>query len=175
MRPTSHGSLKFIQCHRFGRLKIGTCPWTTNFNRTSRTCSYLRALAIASLLPLPLFEDCCNGLTCVAQAQNTRTLAAVTFRASLEYMFADRLTGAGWILPEQLFKEVIREAAESKGSSKFAVNAFQLLRNIPDRKTKWKEAGETWNALVSSTLNDDALRRWTQEQFLESDFGWTQD
>lgn len=110
-----------------------------------------------------------------AGTEHEDALAAVTFRASLEYMFSDRFTGAGWILPEQLFKEVIREAAESKGSSKFAVNAFQLLRNIPDRKTKWKEAGETWNALVSSTLNDDALRRWTQEQFLESDFGWTQD
>ncbi|WP_245162779.1 hypothetical protein [Bradyrhizobium vignae] len=41
-------------------------------------------------------------------------LAAVVFRASFEYMFADRFTAAGWTIPEQLFKDVIREAAEGK-------------------------------------------------------------
>lgn len=49
------------------------------------------------------------------------------------------------------------------------------LRNIPDRKTKWREAGENWNAFVNSVLNDDALKQWTQEQFLASVFGPTQD
>ncbi|MGY3470339.1 hypothetical protein ACVW0I_007210 [Bradyrhizobium sp. LM6.11] len=70
---------------------------------------------------------------------------------------------------------MIREAAEGKEASKIATNAFQLLRNLPDRKTKWKEAGKNWNALVNSALNDDALRQWTQDQFLASEFGPTQD
>lgn len=33
-----------------------------------------RLSVIASLLPLPLSEDCCNGLTCVVKARNTRML-----------------------------------------------------------------------------------------------------
>ncbi|TFV48318.1 hypothetical protein [Bradyrhizobium niftali] len=102
-------------------------------------------------------------------------LAAVVFRASFEYTFADRFTAAGWTFPEQLFKDVIREAAEGKEASKFATTAFRLLRNIPDRKTKWREAGENWNALVNSVLNDDALKQWTHDQFLASDFRPTED
>ncbi|KYK44207.1 hypothetical protein A1D31_37395 [Bradyrhizobium liaoningense] len=100
-------------------------------------------------------------------------LAAVVFRASFEYMFADRFTGAGWTFPEQVLKHVIREAAEGKEASNFATRVFQLLRNFPDRKTKWREAGENWNVLVNSLLNDDALKEWTYERFLASDFGPT--
>ena len=102
-------------------------------------------------------------------------LAAVTFRASFEYIFAERFMGAGWIFPEQTFTDVIREAAEGKEASKIATNAFRLLRSLPDRRTKWKEAGENWNALFNSTINDDALRQWTQDQFLASDYGPAQD
>ncbi|MGY4501117.1 putative NAD(P)/FAD-binding protein YdhS [Bradyrhizobium sp. GM24.11] len=112
---------------------------------------------------------------CSAGTEHEDALAAVMFRASFEYIFAGRFTGAGWIFPEQMFKDVIREAAEGKEASKIATSAFQLLRNFPDRKTKWKEAGKNWNALVNSALNDDALRPWTQDQFLVSDFGPTQD
>ncbi|MGY3288858.1 hypothetical protein ACVWWP_001925 [Bradyrhizobium sp. LM3.6] len=110
-----------------------------------------------------------------AGTEHEDALAAVMFHASFEYIFAGRVTGAGWIFPEQMFKDVIREAAEGKEASKIATNAFQLLRNLPDRKTKWKEAGKNWNALVNSALNDDALRQWTQDQFLASEFGPTQD
>ncbi|QOZ11920.1 hypothetical protein [Bradyrhizobium sp. CCBAU 51765] len=110
-----------------------------------------------------------------AGSEHEGALAAVVFRASFEYMFADRFTGAGWTFPEQLFKEVIREAAEGKEASKIATTAFRLLRNIPDRKMKWRQAGENWNALVNSVLNDDALKQWTHDQFLASDFGPTQD
>ncbi|MDA9534735.1 hypothetical protein CO683_40635 [Bradyrhizobium ottawaense] len=110
-----------------------------------------------------------------AGTEHEDALAAVTFRASFEYLFADRFTSAGWIFPEQMFKDVIREAAEGKEASKIATSAFRLLRDLPDRKTKWKEAGDRWNALINSTLNDDALRQWTQDQFLASDFGLTQD
>ncbi|WFU42142.1 hypothetical protein QA640_06560 [Bradyrhizobium sp. CB82] len=74
-----------------------------------------------------------------------------------------------------MFKDAIREAAEGKEASKIATSAFRLLRDLPDRKTKWKEAGNNWNALVNSTLNDDALRQWTQDQFLANDFGPRQD
>ncbi|UPJ63646.1 hypothetical protein [Bradyrhizobium sp. 191] len=110
-----------------------------------------------------------------AGTEHEDALAAVMFRASFEYIFAGRFTGAGWIFPEQMFKDVIREAAEGKEASKIATSAFQLLRNFPDRKTKWNEARKNWNALVNSALNDDALRQWTQDQFLASDFGPTQD
>ncbi|MBB4383460.1 hypothetical protein [Bradyrhizobium sp. SBR1B] len=101
-------------------------------------------------------------------------LAAVVFRASFEYMFADRFTGASWTFPEQLFKDLIRESAEGKEANKMATTAFRLLRTIPERKAKWREAGENWNALVNSVLNDDALKQWTQEQFMASNFGPTQ-
>ncbi|MCA1510449.1 hypothetical protein [Bradyrhizobium sp. NBAIM01] len=110
-----------------------------------------------------------------AGTEHEDALAAVVFRASFEYMFADRFIAAGWIFPEQLFKDVIREAAEEKEASKIATRAFRLLRTLPDRKTKWREAGENWNALVNSMLNHDALKQWTHEQFLTSGFGSAQD
>lgn len=95
-------------------------------------------------------------------------VAAVMFRSSFEYLFADRFTGAGWVGPEQMFKGVIREAASDKegeaDASKIAPSAFRMLRNLPERKAKWKDAGDKWNALVSSSLNDDALREWTRIQ-----------
>ncbi|WP_407185381.1 hypothetical protein [Bradyrhizobium centrosematis] len=109
-----------------------------------------------------------------AGSEHEDALAAVVFRASFEYIFADRFTDASWTFPEQLFKDLIREAAEGKEASKIAMKAFRLLRTIPDRKAKWKEAGENWKALVNSVLNDDALKQWTQEKFLASAFGPTQ-
>ncbi|MCA1360818.1 hypothetical protein I6F14_10285 [Bradyrhizobium sp. IC3069] len=109
-----------------------------------------------------------------AGTEHEDALGAVAFRASFEYIFADRFTGAGWIFPEQVF-DVIRDAAEDKEPSKIATSAFRLLRTLPDRRVKWKEAGEKWNALVSSRLNDDALRQWTQDRFRASEFGLTQD
>lgn len=102
-------------------------------------------------------------------------LGSLQDQAPGRVMFADRFTGAGWTFPEQLFKDVIREAAEGKEASKIATTAFRLLRNIPDRKTKWREAGENWNALVNSVLNDDALKQWTHDKFLASNFGPTED
>ncbi|WP_271672958.1 hypothetical protein [Bradyrhizobium sp. CCBAU 51627] len=55
-----------------------------------------------------------------AGSEHEDALAAVVVRASFEYMFADRFTGAGWTFPEQLFKDVIRGAAEGKEASKIA-------------------------------------------------------
>ncbi|MGY3238084.1 hypothetical protein ACVWZ4_001258 [Bradyrhizobium sp. USDA 4472] len=110
-----------------------------------------------------------------AGSEHEDALAAVVFRASFEYLFSDRFTSDSWTFPEQLFKDLIRQASEGKEASKIAPTAFRLLRNIPHRKLKWREAGESWNALVESVLNNDALKRWTQEQFLASNFGPTQD
>ncbi|MGY3470338.1 hypothetical protein ACVW0I_007209 [Bradyrhizobium sp. LM6.11] len=39
-----------------------------------------------------------------AGTEHEDALAAVMFHASFEYIFAGRVTGAGWIFPEQMFQ-----------------------------------------------------------------------
>ncbi|NUU44377.1 hypothetical protein [Tardiphaga robiniae] len=91
--------------------------------------------------------------------------AAVTFRAFISYFISDRFREDGWATPERLFKSVIQEASEDKTrestASRLAPSAFRMLRNLPDRKAKWIEAGQAWKVLLDSTLSDAAFNDYT--------------
>lgn len=88
---------------------------------------------------------------------------AVRFRACFEYFGDSRFVESGWKQSENMFRGAIAEAARDPNSeaARFAVNAQQMLNNLPARKETWRQVGLSWGELVQTHLTNETLSDWS--------------
>jgi len=86
---------------------------------------------------------------------------SIRFRACFELACGNRFTEAGWVAPEQIFRNVIAEGVRNPESdrARLAPKAFPMLRQLPARKEKWMQVGASWNKLVQEHLSNECLQK----------------
>ena len=90
----------------------------------------------------------------------------ITFRAAFDYLFVKgRGTKEGWDKAKERLEFILNSNAEDKPATVNAT-AKKALEELPGKMEKWFKICKQWQELKNTSLSDEAIEAWENENML---------